>query len=187
MNIKYFFLVFYLLSSIKSIQEIQEIPKFELEKDTSKKFFSKDMKNNTLYIYSKNSISGIYVFDIDSPVKLNLSFGKSDNEEIPSSKEEGHIENITRWKTKEGYKYFFSLPNSISDDNKYSFIKIECSNDSDCISGDQNINVELYAGYTWKLSIFVLFYFLILWGIILSTCYFARNCLNKCCNFTENS
>ena len=181
MNIKYILLIYFLLSLIVSIQDIPAA--YELDKDTSKKF----SLNNTLYIYSKNSISGIYVFDIDSPVKLNLSFGKSDNEEIPSSKEEGHIENITRWKIKEGYKYFFSLPNSISDDNKYSFIKIECSNDSDCISGDQNINVELYAGYTWKLSIFVLFYFLILWGIILSTCYFARNCLNKCCNFTENS
>ena len=185
MNIKYFLIIFSLFSSIVSIQDNQ---KYELEMDTSKKFFLNNMTSDkTLYIFSKNSISGVYVYDINSPVPLNLSYGKSDNQELPSSFEEGHNENITQWKIKEGYQYFFSFPNQVSDDNKYSFIKIRCSNESNCLSNTENINVELYASYTWKISLFVLFYFLILIAAIFSTCYFARNCVTKCCNFTENS
>ena len=147
------------------------------------------MTDNTLYLFSKNTISGTFTYDIDSPVALNLSFSKSasiDSNPSSLSFEEGHNENITNWKTDKGYKYFFSIPVLISDDDTYTFIKIKCSNDNDCIQPGDNISVKLVGNYTWKISIFILFYFLILLGVIFSTCYFARNCLTKCCNFREN-
>ena len=49
MNIKYFLIIFSLFSSIVSIQDNQ---KYELEMDTSKKFFLNNMTSDkTLYIY----------------------------------------------------------------------------------------------------------------------------------------
>ena len=186
MNPKFFLFIFFLFPITISIVE-DDFPKYELELDNSQTFNKDNMTNNELYIFSKNSISGVLTYDIDSPVLLNLSYGTSNNKEsIPTTFDEGHNENITDWKTDKGYKYFFSIPVLISDDDTYTFIKIKCSNDNDCIQPGDNISVKLVGNYTWKISIFILFYFLILLGVIFSTCYFARNCLTKCCNFREN-
>ena len=183
MNSKYFLFIFFLSPITISIIE-DDFPKYELELDNSRTFNKDNMTNNELYIFSKNSISGVLTYDIDSPVLLNLSYGTSNKKEsIPTTFDEGHNENITDWKTDKGYKYFFSIPVLISDDDTYTFIKIKCSNDNDCIQPGDNISVKLVGNYTWKISIFILFYFLILLGVIFSTCYFARNCLTKCCNF----
>ena len=159
---------------------------FELNIDTSKQFTNNDFTNHELYIFSKNTISGIYMYDIDSPVTLNLSFGLSDafgNKDI--NFEGGHNENITKWKTAEGYEYFFSIPVKVSDNDKFTVLKLMCDHGNNCINEGKNINVKLVANYTWKISIFVLFFFLIIIGAIFATCYFARNCLTKCCNFMK--
>ena len=79
----------------------------------------------------------------------------------------------------------FSFPVSMSNDGKYTFVKIACANSSICIEGDAHINVKLVAEYTWKISIFVTFLYLIVIGAIISICFFGRKCLNICCNFTD--
>ena len=186
MNSKYFIFIFFLFPLIASIIE-NDLSKYELNIDNSQIFNKDNMTNNELYIFSKNSISGVLTYDIDSPVLLNLSYATTNNKEsVPLSFDEGHNENITDWKTDKGYKYFFSIPVYISDDDTYTFLKIKCSDDNNCLKSGENISVKLEGNYTWKITIFILFYFLILLGVILSTCYFARNCLTKCCNFRDN-
>ena len=175
------FLISLLIKLISSIEY-----NFELDIDASKQFTNNHFTNNELYIFSKNTISGVYTYDIDSPATLNLSFGLSDafgNKDI--NFEDGHNENITLWKTAEGYKYFFSIPVKVSDNDKFTVLKLMCNHGDNCINDGENINVKLVANYTWKISIFVLFFFLIIIGAIFATCYFARNCLTKCCNFMK--
>ena len=43
-----------------------------------------------------------------------------------------------------------------SDDNKYTTIKIQCSDENKCIKEGENISVKLIGNYTWKISIFIL-------------------------------
>ena len=180
-----FLFIFFIFPITISIIE-DDFPKYELELDNSQTFNKDNMTNNELYIFSKNTISGIYMYDIDSPVTLNLSFGLSDafgNKDI--NFEGGHNENITKWKNAEGYEYFFSIPVKVSDNDKFTVLKLMCDHGNNCINEGKNINVKLVANYTWKISIFVLFFFLIIIGAIFATCYFARNCLTKCCNFMK--
>ena len=47
-------------------------------------FVDKEIKNN----YSKNSISGIYTYDIKTPYLVNVSFGTSESKEILPSFQE---------------------------------------------------------------------------------------------------
>ena len=182
-NIIFFLFLFPLIFSLK------EPDIYLLEKDSSQKYYINNMTDNTLYLFSKNTISGTFTYDIDSPVALNLSFSKSasiDSNPSSLSFEEGHNENITNWKENEGYKYFFSIPVLISDDNKYTTIKIQCSDENKCIKEGENISVKLIGNYTWKIAVFVLCYFIFFIAAIFLTCYFARNCLTKCCNFRDN-
>ena len=182
---KHLLIILFLFPLIYSLQD--NIPSYELEIDNSQNFYINNMTNNELYIYSKNSISGVLTYDIDTPVLLKLSYGTSNSKDSsPSSFDEGHNENITNWKTNKGYKYFFSIPVLISDDDTYTFLKIKCSNDNDCIKQGENINVKLIGNHTWKIAISFLFIFIFLIAVIFSTCYFGRNCLTKCCNFREN-
>ena len=55
------------------------------------------MENNAIYICSKNSISGIYTYDIKTPYLVNVSFGTSESKEILPSFQEGHKENISNF------------------------------------------------------------------------------------------
>ena len=180
---KYIFLIVFFFPLILSLTEPQI---YELENDNSQKFNLSNMPYNTLYIFSKNTITGTFTYDIDSPVALNLSYAKTNSKDsIPSVLEVGHNENITRWKNNEGYQYFFSIPVLISEDDTYTMLRIEWNEYNSNIT-QTNINVKLTGNYTWKISVFVLCLFLFFIGAIFSTCYFARNCLSKCCNFRDN-
>ena len=177
----YLIFFLYLIIKLTSSKEEEQKNYKELNIDSSIKCYQKDFINKTLYIFSKNTISGTFTYDIDSLQALNLSYGLSDSKgNIEISFDEGHNENITSWKTKEKYGYFFSIPVKVSDNDKYTVIKILCNNITDI-----NLNVKLVANYTWKISIFVLFFFLFFIAAIFSMCYFGRNCLTKCCNFME--
>ena len=182
MNSKYLLLTFYFFSKLLFCSNISPYP--ELEIDKPQKFKKDDLnENNTLYAFSKNSVTGVYVYDIDSPVPLTFGYATSDNKDtLPASFDSHHNENITLWKTAQGYNYFFSFSISMSNNDKYTFIKIACANSSICLGGDNNLNVKLVANYTWKIILFVIFYFLILNAAIVVTCYFGRKCLGVCCN-----
>ena len=47
----------------------------ELKKGESINIAKINMENNAIYICSKNSISGIYTYDIKTPYLVNVSFG----------------------------------------------------------------------------------------------------------------
>ena len=180
----------YILFTIYFIQELfclSLAPYHELDIDQSQKYKKVDMnEENTLYIVSKDTISGVFTYDMESPVPLNLSYGFSDNKDsLPSSFDKGHNENVTARKTEQGYNYFFSYSIKIKNDDRYVFIKIACINDTMCIDGDEYINIKLVPEYTWKVVLIVLFVYLIIIGGIICVCYFARNCLTKCCNFMD--
>ena len=180
---KYNFLILFFFPLILSLTEPQI---YELENDNSQKFNLSNMPYNTLYIFSKNTITGTFTYDIDSPVALNLSYAKTNSKDsIPSVLEVGHNENITRWKNNEGYQYFFSIPVLISEEDTYTMLRIEWNEYNSNIT-QTNINVKLTGNYTWKITVFVLFLFIFFIGAIFSTCYFARNCLSKCCNFSSS-
>ena len=185
MNSKYLLLTLFFFSELLFC--LNKLPYPELEIDKPQQFKKEDMdKDSTLFVVSKNSITGIFAYDIDSPVPLDLGYAPSDTKtSLPTSFDSHHNENITQWKTSQGYNYFFSFPVSMSNDGKYTFVKIACSNSSICIEGDAHINVKLVAEYTWKISIFVAFLYLIVIGAIISICFFGRKCLNICCNFTD--
>ena len=184
MNSFYFFIVFSLFAGILSVDRI---PYGELGEGISITIYADNMLNNEYYLFAKNVISGVFTFDIESPVLLNLSYGQSDTvTTLPSSFDEGHNENITQWKKNEGFGYFYSIPVFISDDNKYTVIKLKCPGDEACLTNGKSIKVKLVTDYTWKISVFVLFLFLFFIGVIFATSYFARNCLSKCCNFRKD-
>ena len=184
MTSKYIFFTIYFIHELFCLSVT---PYHELDIDKSQKYKKVDMnEDNTLYIVSKDTISGVFTYDMDSPVPLNLSFGFSDSKDsLPASFEEGHTENITVWKTEQGYNYFFSYSIQIKNDNRYVFLKISCVNDTTCIDGDDHINVKLNPEYSWKITLIVLFVYIIIIGAIIAICYFARNCLTKCCNFMD--
>ena len=184
MNSIYSLIIFSLFSIVFPLEEIRSA---ELSEGVSITIYEDNMLNNEYYLFAKNVISGVFTFDIESPVLLNLSYGKSDTiQTLPSSFDEGHNENITQWKKNEGYEYFYSFPVFISNDDKYTVIKLKCSSDEACLKDGKNIRVELITEYTWKISVFVLFIFLFFIGVIFATSYFARNCLSKCCNFRKD-
>ena len=176
------FLLFILCFVLKIISSKEEL---ELKKGESINITKINMENNAIYICSKNSISGIYTYDIKTPYLVNVSFGTSESKEILPSFQEGHKENISNFINGSEYKYLFSVPIFISNDDKYTFIKIMCINESECIKDNENMNVKLFADDTWKIAIMFLFIFLFVIATIFLTCYFARNCLTKCCNFIE--
>ena len=184
---KYFLIILFIFPLINSLKDNEDIPSHELEIDNSQSFSINNMTNNELYISSKNTLSGVLTYDIDSPVPLILSSGTSNSKDtLPSSFVEGHKENVTDWKTDKGYKYFFSVSVLISDDDTYTFLKIKCEDNNDCIKPGENIDVKVIGNYTWKIAVFFLIFFIVLLGIIFSTCFFARNCITKCCNFSGN-
>ena len=185
MNSKYLLLTLFFFSELLFC--LNKLPYPELEIDKPQKFKRSDMdKNNTLYVVSKNSASGVFAYDIESPVPLDLAYAPSDNKtSLPTSFDRHHNENFTNWKTSQGYNYFFSLPVAMSNDDKYTFVKISCANSSICIEGEANINVKLVAEYTWKITLFVMFWFLIILAITIIICYFGRKCLNICCNVSD--
>ena len=185
MNSKYLLLTLYFFSELLVCINISPYPELEIDKP---KQFKKDDLNegNTLYAFSKNSVTGVFVYDIDSPVPLTLGYATSDNKDtLPTLFDSHHNENITQWKTSQGYNYFFSIPISMSNNDKYTFIKIACANSSICIDGDDHFNVKLVAEYTWKITLFVIFWFLILTGAIIALCYFGRKCLGICCDIKD--
>ena len=184
MNLLYYFIIISLFSGILTLDPI---PHGELGEGISIIIHPDNMINNEYYAFAKNVISGVFTFDIESPVLLNLSYGQSDTiATLPSSFDEGHNENITQWKNKEGFGYFYSFSVFISNDNKYTVLKLKCPGDEACLTEGKKIKIALITDYTWKISIFVLFLFLFFIGVIFATSYFARNCLSKCCNFRKN-
>ena len=185
MNSKYLLLALYFFSELLFCLNISPYP--ELEIDKSKKFTKDDLnENNTLYVFSKNSVTGVFVYDIDSPVPLTLGYATSENKDsLPTSFDSHHYENITHWKTTQGYNYFFSFSISMSNNDKFTFLKIACANSSICLDGNDNLNVKLVCEYTWKITLFVVFWFLILLALIIITCYFGKNCLNVCCDVKD--
>ena len=132
MNSKYLLLTLCFFSELLFC--LKESPYPELEIDKPHKFKKEDFnENNTLYVFSKNSVTGVYVFDIDSPVLLTLGYATSDNKDtLPTSFDSHHKENITHWKTSQGYNYFFTFSISMSNNDKYTFIKIACANSNMC-------------------------------------------------------
>ena len=117
------FLLFVLCFVLKIISSKEEL---ELKKGESINITKINMENNAIYICSKNSISGIYTYDIKTPYLVNVSFGTSESKEILPSFQEGHKENISNFVNESEYKYLFSVPIFISNDDKYTFIKIMC-------------------------------------------------------------
>ena len=154
----------------------------ELQKSETKQIALNIMSENVFYIYSKDLISGTYTYDIESPYILNLSFGKSDdNNKIPSNFE-GHFEKV---KIINGY--FYSIPIDIKDDNKYTFIKIEIKeNNSDINENDNFIKIKLNENSSFNIVCFVLCLFIFEALIIICFCCLGRNFLIKCCNFRED-
>ena len=109
MNSKYLLLTLYFFSELLFCLNISPYPELEIDKP---KQFKKDDLNegNTLYAFSKNSVTGVFVYDIDSPVPLTLGYATSDNKDtLPTLFDSHHNENITQWKTSQGYNYFFSM------------------------------------------------------------------------------
>ena len=65
---------------------------------------------------------------------MNLSYGKSDNQELPSSFEEGHNENITQWKIKEGYKQDEVIQDELDEEsNEFKWIIETKEDDNKCV------------------------------------------------------
>ena len=171
MNSKICLLIFiFKFSSILSIDEQSN----QLDIDKEIKLI---MNSDTTYIVSKNTISGVYNYDIETPILLEATYAKSDSQmNIPQSNEfKGHNETI---KTKEGY--IVSIDVSVSNDDKYTFIKLY---NKEYKEEDILIKAKLTCEYSWKISLFLISMFGLGLVIIFLTCFFGKNFLMKCCNY----
>ena len=170
MNSKiYFVIIIFKILSILSMNE-QSV---ELDIDKEIKVI---MNSDTTYIVSKNTISGVYNYDIETPILLELTYANSDSKmNIPPPNEfKGHNETI---KTKDGY--IVSIDVSVSNDDKFTFIKLYNKEYKE----DILIRAKLTCEYSWKISVILISIFGIGLIIIFLICIFGKNFLMKCCNY----
>ena len=151
----------------------------ELEKGEIKQIQLEEPVSKIIYIVSKDDISGTYTYDIESPYVLDISYGKSDNKNIIPNLFEGHYEKV---KVIKGY--FYSIPVSIKEDNKYTFIKMVYKDDINNFNNkNNNITIHLIENYTGNIISFVLCVSFFEIFIILFFCTCGRRFLTKFCDF----
>ena len=176
-----FSIFYYLFHSILSVEEINTDYQIEeIERDGKKNFTA---RSNTFCMVSKNTLSGIYNYDIKIPVDSDLSenftisYCKSDSFDSPIETEfkEYHSEWV---RSLDSYIISISVP--IENDEKYTFVKIE---DKTNKIKDKLIEVELNGSYTWKIVLIFIATYLVVIASILLTCIFGQNFLAQCCNF----
>ena len=151
----------------------------ELEKGEIKQIQLEEPISKIIYIVSKNDISGTYTYDIESPYILEISYGKSDNKNKIPDIFEGHYEKVKIIKG-----YFYSIPVSIKEDNKYTFIKMVYKDNINIFNNkNNNITIHLIENYTGSILSFVLCVAFIEIFIILFFCTCGRKFLTKFCDF----
>ena len=160
-----------LFSSILSLEEIDVI---ELNQELK---FTIDSK--TKYIASKNTINGIYIYDVLSPNNLNITFAKYDSLESPINENDfdGHNETVQNYKN-----FLVSAVVSVGDDDKYTFLKID-NLDYDYDSEPIEIKVKLTGEYTWKILVITFGMFTIVLLILFLFIHFGKNFLTNYCNY----
>ena len=143
----------------------------QIEEDEKKIFY---MNSNILYIVSKNALSGVYNYDIDSPNLLNVTYGKSDSQNLIPIEFEGHNETMLHMK---GYKISIAVP--ISNDDKYTFLKVE--------NLGQNTNFGITVKVNGESDSTIITITLILYiavaCISFLICYFFKDFWSKCCDY----
>ena len=172
---------YFLFPSILLVEPINIDYQIEkIERDGKKNFTA---RSNTFCMVSKNTLTGIYNYDIKIPVDSDLSenftisYCKSDSSDSPIETEfkEYHSEWVRSLDS-----YIISIAVPIEDDGKYTFVKIE---DKTNKIKDKLIIVELSGSYTWKIILILLATFFVVIASILLTCIFGQNFLAQCCNF----
>ena len=178
-----YFLIFstfyYLFHSILSIEENNIDYQIEkIERDGTKNFTA---RSNIFCMVSKNTLSGIYNYDIKIPVNSDLSenftisYCNSDSSDSPTEFKEYHSEWV---RSLDNYIISISVP--IENDEKFTFVKIEDKTNN---IKDKLIIVELNGTYTWKIVLIFLATYFVMIASILLTCIFGQNFLAQCCNF----
>ena len=176
-----FLAIFFFSVIVRVLSHDNDGPIFELEKGQLKQISLVDINSKIIYIVSQNKISGTFTYDIKSPYLLELSYGKSDNNnKIPDSFE-GHYEKIDEIKC---YFYSISISVNINQDNKY-FIKIFINDDINKLNDNNIINIHLIGNYAWKITCFVIAIFFFEIFFIIYFCCCQRKCLIECCNFRK--
>ena len=178
----FLFSIFYYLFTLIESKENEDENQIEIiEKDEEKNIV---VKTNPFYLVSKDTISGVYNYDIKVPFDKDLSenftisYGKSDkSEELPSEYNEHHSEWV---KSQNNFIVSISIP--ISNDDKYTFVKIE---DKAGNIKDKLINIKVNGNYTWKILLVSICTFLVVIISISSTCIFGQNFITKCCDYKK--
>ena len=138
-----------------------------------------NMNSRTMYIYSKNTINGVFNYDVLSPKPLNITFARYDSNDpnIDINEFDGHNET-----TKKFNDCLVSIAVSVSNDEKFTFLKIE-NLDYDYEPEPIEIKVKLTCEYTWKILLITISMFAMVLLSLFLFCSFGKNCLTNYCNF----
>ena len=170
MNSKLYFLIFiFNFGLILSLDEQSTL----LEKDKEIEVF---MTSDTMFIFSQNTKSGVYNYDIEMPYPLEATFAKSDSPfKIPELNQfEGHFETIKREKD-----YIVSIDVSVNNDDKYTFLKLYYKDYKE----NALIKIKLTCEYSLNISLILIGIFAFGIIFIFLICFFGKNFLAKCCNY----
>ena len=134
------------------------------------------MTSDTFFIFSKNTISGVYNYDIETPYPLEATFAKSDSpSNIPEANQfEGHFETIKREND-----YIVSIDVSVNNDDRYTCIKLYNKDNKE----NTLIKIKLTCEYSLYISLILIVIFALGIIFIFLICFFGKNFLAKCCNY----